>query len=59
MSKNTDVVVPYNERKSVCEMCQFLFIGHKNAHSKQAKAEYGEGFLIHFTRFHSEVFGEK
>lgn len=41
-----------------CEMCQFLFLGYKRAHSKQAKAEYGEGFLIHFTRHHHDVFGD-
>ncbi len=39
-----------------CMMCDFLFRGYKNAHSKQAKAEYGEGFLNHFTILHPDVF---
>lgn len=41
-----------------CEMCQFLYVGYKGAHSKQAKAEYGEGFLNHYVRFHHDVFGD-
>lgn len=40
-----------------CEMCQFLFEGYKKAHSRQAKAEYGEGFLEHYIRHHPDVFG--
>lgn len=43
---------------NLCEMCRFLYVGYRSAHSKQAKAEYGEGFLNHFTRFHRDVFGE-
>lgn len=41
-----------------CEMCQFLYVGYKKAHSKQAKAEYGEGFLNHYVQFHNDVFGD-
>lgn len=41
-----------------CEICQFLYVGYRKAHSKQAKAEYGEGFLEHFTTMHHDVFGD-
>ncbi len=41
-----------------CDMCRFLFVGYNRAHSKQAKAEYGEGFLLHYTKFHHHVFGD-
>lgn len=43
---------------ATCEMCQFLYTGYKKAHSKQAKAEYGEGFLNHYVHYHHDVFGD-
>lgn len=35
-----------------CIMCEFLVEGYGKAHSKQAKAEYGEGYLRHRIKFH-------
>jgi len=46
------------EKSNACDMCQFLYTGYKNAHSKQARGDYGEGFLMHYTRYHHEVFGD-
>jgi len=50
-----------NHKKGIkhhCSMCTFLFEGYGKAHSKQAKAEYGEGFLVHFTKFHKSLWDE-
>lgn len=38
-----------------CEMCGFLEDGYMKAHSKQAKAEYGEGYIKHRMQFHLKV----
>lgn len=37
---------------NICEMCEFLIRGFKHAHSKQAKAEYGEGYITHHLNTH-------
>ncbi len=49
---------PQSSSRNHCDMCDFLFEGYRNAHSKQAKAEYGEGFLNHFVKFHKKLWDE-
>ncbi len=40
----------------LCEMCAFLINGYQGARSKQAKAEYGEGFITHCIAHHPSTF---